>query len=45
MPPAQVDSIVRRLLDWRGVLTLEVFEDDFFTSHAALLAAIERVQP
>ncbi len=44
MSPAQLDPIVRALLDWHGVLTLEVFEDDFFTSHAALLAAIERVQ-
>ena len=44
MPPVQLDPIVRALLDWHGVLTLEVFEDDFFTSHAALLAAIERVQ-
>ena len=41
--PAQLDPIVQRLLHWRGVLTLEVFEYDFFTSHAALLAAIERV--
>ena len=43
MPPTQLDPIVHRLLDWHGVLTLEVFEDDFFTSRAALLAAIERV--
>lgn len=44
MAPAQLDPIVRALLDWQGVLTLEVFEEDFFTSHAALLAAIERVR-
>ena len=43
MVPAQLDPIVQRLLHWRGVLTLEVFEYDFFTSHTALLAAIERV--
>ena len=44
MTPEKLDPIVRALLAWRGVLTLEVFEDDFFTSHAALLAAIERVR-
>lgn len=40
--PAQLDPVVERLLGWDGVLTLEVFEDDFFTSHAALLASVER---
>jgi len=38
----QLDPVVARLLDWDGVLTLEVFEDDFFTSRMALLAAVER---
>jgi sugar phosphate isomerase/epimerase len=40
--PAQLDPVVERLLEWDGVLTLEVFEDDFFTSHAALLASVGR---
>lgn len=40
--PVQLDPVVERLLSWGGVLTLEVFEDDFFTSRAALLASIDR---
>lgn len=43
VPPVQLDPLVQRLLAWPGVLTLEVFEEDFFTSHQALLAAIDRV--
>jgi len=43
MPPAQLDPIVARLIDWPGVLTLEVFEDDFFSSCAALSAVLERI--
>jgi sugar phosphate isomerase/epimerase len=40
--PDQLDPVVERLLNWGGVLTLEVFEDDFFTSRAALLTSVER---
>lgn len=43
MPPAVLDPLIQRLIPWRGVLTLEVFEADFFTSHRALLGAIQRV--
>jgi sugar phosphate isomerase/epimerase len=43
MPPAQLDPVIAALRDYRGVLTLEVFEDDFFTSRDALVAAWERV--
>jgi nicotinate-nucleotide--dimethylbenzimidazole phosphoribosyltransferase len=43
MNPAQLDPVVARLLDWQGVVTLEVFEDDFFTSRNALYQAIERI--
>lgn len=41
--PAQLDPLLAGLLDWPGVLTLEVFEDDFFTSRDALSAAIARI--
>jgi sugar phosphate isomerase/epimerase len=43
MTPAQLDPIIARLLDWHGVLTLEVFEEDFFTSRAALIQALARI--
>jgi sugar phosphate isomerase/epimerase len=43
MRPEQLDPLVERLLDWPGVLTLEVFEADFFTSRQALQAALQRV--
>lgn len=43
MAPVQLDPVIARLLDWRGVLTLEVFEEDFFTSRQALFRALERV--
>jgi sugar phosphate isomerase/epimerase len=46
MPPAQLDPVISKLYaaNYRGVLTLEVFEtSDFFSSRAALLAATERV--
>ncbi len=44
MPPDRLDPVVTRLLDWDGVLTLEVFEQDFFTSRSALLASVARVR-
>lgn len=44
MPPEVLDPIMQRLVAFEGVLSLEVFgEDDFFSSRAALLAALERV--
>jgi sugar phosphate isomerase/epimerase len=43
MAPAQLDPVVARLLDWQGVVTLEVFEDDFFTSRDALSQSIKRI--
>jgi sugar phosphate isomerase/epimerase len=43
MAPSQLDPIIARLLDWPGVLTLEVFEEDFFTSREALFRAVDRV--
>jgi sugar phosphate isomerase/epimerase len=43
MAPAQLDPVVKRLAYWSGVLTLEVFEDDFFTSRAALAESWARV--
>jgi sugar phosphate isomerase/epimerase len=43
IPPAELDPIVERLLGWSGVVTLEVFEQDFFSSRDALIASIERV--
>jgi sugar phosphate isomerase/epimerase len=36
MPLEQLRPIVQRLCTWPGVLTLEVFEADFFTSRAVL---------
>ena len=46
MPPDTLDSVVKHLLEnTRGVVTMEVFGvDDFFTSQAALEAAVERIQ-
>lgn len=44
MPPAQLDPIIARLVDWRGVLTLEVFEADFFSSRQALWESIARLR-
>jgi sugar phosphate isomerase/epimerase len=43
LPAATLDALVARLQAWTGVLTLEVFEDDFFTSRAAFLAAVGRL--
>lgn len=42
VPNEVLDPIIERLRTFTGVLTLEVFEDDFFTSRAALHAALER---
>jgi sugar phosphate isomerase/epimerase len=43
MPISKIDSILRLLKQWNGVLTLEVFEDDFISSRDALLASLERI--
>ncbi len=43
MPPARLDPVMQRLRGWAGVLTLEVFEDDFFVSHAAFMESLARV--
>ena len=43
MPPEALDPVVAALADYRGVVTLEVFEADFFTSRAALLESWRRV--
>lgn len=43
MPPDVLDPVVAALAAYRGVMTLEVFEDDFFTSRAALLDSWRRV--
>jgi sugar phosphate isomerase/epimerase len=42
-PPAVLDALLKRLAGWDGVLTLEVFEDDFFASRVALEAALGRI--
>jgi len=46
MPPDALDPAVKHLTEnMRGVVTIEVFGvDDFFTSKAALQAAVERIQ-
>jgi hypothetical protein len=44
MLPAVIDSVTARLIDFRGVITLEVFETaDFFSSRTALLDSMARV--
>lgn len=43
MSAAQLDPILRHLTAWTGVLTLEVFEEDFFTSCTALAQACHRI--
>ncbi|MBI5878966.1 MAG: sugar phosphate isomerase/epimerase [Chloroflexi bacterium] len=43
MSAARLDPILERLNNWDGVLTLEVFEDDFFMSYAAWATAIQRL--
>lgn len=37
----RLDSVVRHVWGWSGVLTLEVFEGDYFTSRAALDSRID----
>jgi sugar phosphate isomerase/epimerase len=44
MPPELIDTILRHLQHWSGVLTLEVFEDDFFSSRDVLNKSLARVQ-
>jgi adenosylcobalamin phosphodiesterase len=45
MPPAVIDPVTARLMDFRGVITLEVFETaDFFDSRTALLESVSRVK-
>ncbi len=44
MSPERLDPVVWLLQEWSGVLTLEVFEQDFFTSRTALFAALERLR-
>jgi hypothetical protein len=43
-PPYILDPVIERLCDWSGVLTLEVFEDDFFSSRDALHDSLERIR-
>lgn len=43
MPPAVLDPVVAKLQAFAGVLTLEVFETDYFTSRAAYDASVQRV--
>ena len=42
-PPDRLDLITAHLCDFRGVVTLEVFEADFFSSKTALLESVARV--
>lgn len=42
-PAELLDAVVERLRGWSGVLTLEVFEDDFFSSREALAESWRRV--
>jgi hypothetical protein len=45
MPTDQLDPVVARLMDYHGVVTLEVFEtSDFFGSRTALLESVARVK-
>jgi len=45
MAPEQLDPVIEKLMAYRGVLTLEVFEtDDFFSSRRALLDSVARVR-
>jgi sugar phosphate isomerase/epimerase len=45
MDTAQLDPVIAALRHWRGVLTLEVFEGDYYASRAAFDAAWMRVSP
>jgi sugar phosphate isomerase/epimerase len=43
VPPERLDPVTARLMNYGGVVTLEVFETgDFFTSRAALLDSVAR---
>lgn len=43
--PEQLDPVMKKLMDFRGVLTLEVFDtDDFFSSRKVLLDSVARAQ-
>ncbi len=45
MPPGVIDPVITHLMDFRGVVTLEVFETaDFFSSRQALLDSVARVK-
>lgn len=44
MAPERLDPVLRHVVDWPGVLTLEVFEQDFDTSRATLFATLERLR-
>lgn len=45
MAPEQLDPVVEKLMNYQGVLTLEVFQtDDFFSSRGALLDSVARVR-
>lgn len=44
LPESSLDAILTTFDGWSGVLTLEVFEDDFFSSRDALVAARSRVE-
>lgn len=44
VPPDFLDPVVEHLLDFEGVVTLEVFDtEDFFSSRDALFASIQRL--
>jgi hypothetical protein len=45
MDTALLDPVIAALRRWGGVLTLEVFEGDYFASRAAFDAAWRRVNP
>lgn len=40
MPIEKVASVIKRLRHWEGVLTLEVFEEDFFSSRDVVYASL-----
>jgi sugar phosphate isomerase/epimerase len=42
-PPVMLDAVISRLVKWAGVLTLEVYENDFFDSLTALNLSLARV--
>jgi hypothetical protein len=44
LPPLLLKTLLRRLWAWEGVLTLAVFEDDFFSSYATWQALYEQME-